>query len=39
MTVTDKITIKIIGELLQMPPYLRSNCIAHILYMDIASAS
>lgn len=39
MTVTDKITVKIISELLQIPPYLRSNCVAHILYMDIASAS
>lgn len=34
--VSDRLTIKIISELLQMPPYLRSNCIGHILSMDMS---
>ena len=35
IAVTNRLIVQIISTLLQMPPYLRANCIGHILYMDM----
>ena len=38
ITVTNRLIVQIISTLLQMPPYLRANCIGHISYMDMRNA-